>query len=332
MVVHRLGIVATLALCLAGCKGKAQPKQEGVVALSSPTPDVVLDPAMEPKGDGPRLGAVHMAAPIYEKPDRRSNKLGYLRAGGTVVRGEKPALMDDCEGGWYRVAPVGFVCAAHEATNDLNHPIIKALTRRPDLSKPMPYPYAFVRAIAPNYFRPPTKDEQFQYEMSLKEHLSSYNRLHTKWDAITVGANDVALDEQGNAVGEPPEEPPEINYNTVYGGDGSDTIPWFFQGGRKIPNISSFKVPDFAIITNRIARKAGLAVIGTFVGENERRFALTTDARLVPTSKLKPARGSTWHGVDMSKGWELPIALPAASRGTSLAPTSIESHFFWRRL
>src|SRR5690606_9182874 len=104
---------------------------------------------------------------------------------------------------------------------------------------------------------------------------------------------------EGNAIGVAPEEPPELSYNELYGGDGSDAIPWFFQGGRKIPNIASFKVPDYAIITNRIKRKGGLALIGTFVGEDGRRFALTTDARLVPTSKLKPDRGSTFHGVEL---------------------------------
>ena len=109
-----------IALWLAGCRGKDQtPKPEGVVALSSPTSDGQLDPAMEPKPGGPKLGAVHLAAPIHIKPDRRSRKLGYLRAGGTVVRGEKPVLLDDCEGGWFRVLPVGYVCAAHEATTVL---------------------------------------------------------------------------------------------------------------------------------------------------------------------------------------------------------------------
>src|SRR5262245_25437774 len=221
MASRTLGSAAILALCIVGCRGKGEaPKPEGVVALSSPAPELVIDPSMEPKPGGPRLGAVHIAAPIYEKPDRRSTKLGYLRAGATVIRGDKPVLLDDCEGGWFRVLPVGFICASHEATTDLNHPIVRALTKRPDLSKPMPYPYAFVRAIAPNYFKPPTKDEQFQYEMKLKEHLASYTKLKKKWDTLAVGANDVPLDEEGNAVGEAPAEPPELDYNAIYGGDG----------------------------------------------------------------------------------------------------------------
>ena len=40
----------------------------------------------------------------------------------------------------------------------------------------------------------------------------------------------------------------------------------------------------------------------------ERRFAITTDARLVPTSKIKPALGSTFHGVDLTEEWHLPVA------------------------
>lgn len=311
----RGALLAALVLASA-CKGKKEGvKSEGIFALGSAIPlsksepEESQDPATFPRDGGPKLGAVAWAATIYEKADRRSDKLGYLRAGGTIVRAEKPVRTDDCEGGWYRVAPKGFVCASVEATTDLESPILKALTLRPDVSKPMPYPYAFVRAIAPNYYRVPTKAEQLQYEMALEKHLRSYNKLHEKWDALSIGANDIELDAEGNAVGLAPDEPPPLDYNKIYGGNGSDEIPWFFASGRKIPNIASFKVPDYAVITNRVKRKAMLALIGTFVGPNDRRFAMTTDARLVPTSKLKPDRGSIFHGVDLRKGWRLPIAV-----------------------
>lgn len=301
----RFGFLALLSLAAGACKGKGHP--EGIVSLSAGR-EVAVDAATEPKPSGARLGAIKMAALILEKPDRRSAKLGYLRAGGTVVRGDKPAAIDDCPGGYYRVLPAGYVCAGDEATTDLKHPILRALTRRPDLSKPLPYAYAFVRSVAPNYYRVPTRAEQLKYEMSLKKHLKSYARVHKKWNAISVGANDLPLDEQGGAKGAPPSEPPELTENAIFGGSGDDAIPWFFQGGRKIPNISSFKAPDFAVITNRIARHAGIALIDSFVGEDGRRFAMTTDARLIPASKLKPERGSVFHGVEMSDGWELPLA------------------------
>ncbi len=287
----------------------------GIVAVGSAAPaapvvpEIPLDDSMKPKDGGPKLGAIAIAALIQAQPDRRSAKVGYLRAGGTVVRGDKPVRIDDCEGGWYAIQPRGFVCASKEATLDMDDPIIKALTRRPDVSKPMPYPYAFVRWVAPNYYRVPTKNEQNQYEMDLDRHLKGYAKNAAKWDAIDVGANDIELDEEGNAIGEPPDVPPELSYNELYGGSGSDAIPWFFDGGRKIPNIAAFKVPDYAVITNRIKRKGGLALIDTFNGPDGRRYALTTDARLVPTSKLKPDRGTTFHGLDLKKSaWRLPLA------------------------
>lgn len=310
--------IAVSVLCALGCKSQPDdgPKQEGIFALgeapalakSEAQDSLPSTPETLPKADGPRIGAIEFVAPIYEKADRRSEKVGYLRAGGTLVRADKPVKMDDCSGGWYRVLPSGFMCATGEATTDLQHPIIRALTLRPDVSKPMPYPYAFVRAIAPNYYRIPTKEEQFQYEMSLDRHLKAYKKLQSKWELLEVGANDIELDAEGNAVGVPPEDPPEMNINAFFGGNGSDEAPWYFAGGRKLPNIASFKVPEYAVITNRVPRKAMLALIGTFVGPNDRRFALTTDARLVPTSKLKPDRGSTFHGVNLKTGWKLPVA------------------------
>ncbi len=308
-----------LLLALPACKSKQEgSSQQGIFALgevpalSKSDAALPATPETMPAADGPRLGAVTYVAPIFATPDRRGEKIGYLRAGGTLARAEKPVKTDDCEGGWYRVQPSGFVCATGEATTDLNHPIVRALTLRPDPKKPLPYPYAFVRAIAPNYYRVPTKAEQFQYEMALDRHLRSYHRLQKKWDALEVGSNDLELDAEGNATGVEPEEPPELDYNTLYGGNGNDAVPWFFDGGRKIPNIASFKVPDYAVITNRIPRKAMLAVIGTFVGPNDRRFAISTDARLIPTSKLKPERGSTFHGVNLKQGWNLPVGFVKA--------------------
>lgn len=316
---HRALVLGALLVAAAACKSKPSnetPSLEGIFGLSeapalskeAAESQLPTSPETMPVANGPKLGSIVFATPIYASPDRRSEKVGYLRAGGQLTRAEKPVKTDDCEGGWYRVMPSGFVCATGEATTDLSSPILRALTLRPDPSKPLPYPYAFVRAIAPNYYRVPTKDEQFQYEMALDKHLRSYSRLHEKWDALEIGANDIELDAEGNATGLVPDEPPPLEYNKIYGGSGSDDIPWWLDGGRKIPNIASFKVPDYAVITNRIPRKAMLAVIGTFVGPNERRFAISTDARLVPTSKLKPERGSTFHGVSLKTGWHLPVA------------------------
>jgi lipoprotein-anchoring transpeptidase ErfK/SrfK len=122
---------------------------------------------------------------------------------------------------------------------------------------------------------------------------------------VDVGSNDVRMLPDGVVLGPPPDEPPALDKFHKFGGD-DGKVPWFFDGGRQLPNISNFKVPDYVVMTNRIKRHAGVALIDAFAGDN-RNFALTTDLRLIPMSKLKPARGSTFHGVELKEGWALPL-------------------------
>src|SRR4051812_38310077 len=69
-------VALLLGLGAGACKGGKDAPREGIVSLSAPTIDVAVDPATFPKPNGPRLGAVQMTAPIYQKPDRRSPKIG----------------------------------------------------------------------------------------------------------------------------------------------------------------------------------------------------------------------------------------------------------------
>src|SRR5690606_676234 len=121
--------------------------------------------------DNPKLAAIAMTTPVYVKPSRSSTAIGYLRAGARVARSKEPVSKRDCKGGWYAVRPVGFVCADKDATTNLEHPIARAIRVEPNQKKPMPYAYAFVRSVAPNYLRVPTKDQMFEYEMRLERHL-----------------------------------------------------------------------------------------------------------------------------------------------------------------
>jgi hypothetical protein len=301
---------------VAGCRGKGgKPSEKGEladvanlkVAGSAEVASIPREPAMLAKEGGPKLGAVKMSVVIRERPDPRSPQLGYLRLGQTLTRAEKPTAFDACQGGYYEVLPKGYVCVDEGASLDENHPLLKAKLRAPDRAKPLPYAYAFVRAIAPRYYRLPTFKEQQQYEMALDRNLRSFDRLKDKWLSYEVGANDVPLDANGLVLGDAPAEPPELDENERFGGVTGGKVPWFFEGGRKLPNISNFAVPDYAIITNRIKRHAGVALIDAFPGE-KRHFALTTDLRLIPTSKLKPGRGSVFHGVELAaKGWTIPL-------------------------
>lgn len=316
---RRLGACAcaVLGLFCAGCShgidffgekpppaAKIRAEQEGSV-LGNKWAQIPVPPA-----DGPKLAPTAMITPVYQKPDTESPAIGYLRLGARVARSRKPVSKAGCPGGWYAIRPVGFVCVGHDATLDMNNAIARAIQVEPNRADPMPYKYAFVRAIAPNYLRVPTRAEQFQYEMGLARHLRFWKRLHDKWDRLDVGANDVPLDTHGVAIGGIPTRPKPMDMSVRYGGNDDDRVPWWLVGGRHIPNMSSFKAPPYAVMANRIKRHAGVALIGSFVAGPQamnRRFAITTDTRLIPADKLKPTSGSPFHGYDIRD-----IGLPVA--------------------
>jgi hypothetical protein len=307
-------LVALAALAtLPACEGTSQdpalaklkPENGGVVVERDDWSHVPVPPA-----NGPKLAPVAMSVPVRAKPAAAAPIIGTLRAGARVSRSDKPVSQRECEGGWYAVRPLGFVCAGNDVTIKLDHPVARALQVEPDRSKPMPYKYAFARSIAPNYLKIPTKAEQFQYEMRLDRHLRNWEKLRDEWDHLDVGANDVPLDEKGFAVGAIPDHAVPMDQSVRYGGNGDDRVPWWLSGARRIPNLSTFKAPPYAVIANRINRHAGVALIGTFVAGEEaqnRRFAISTDARLLPADKLKADSGSPFHGYDIrTKG--LPVA------------------------
>jgi hypothetical protein len=260
---------------------------------------IALERVPVPPKDGPRLAPIAMRVPVRAAPEPAAEVIGTLRVGARIARSAQPISKQGCGGGWYALHPLGFVCTGDDATTNLDNPIARAIQVEPDLSRPMPYRYGFVRSIAPNYLRVPSSDEQHQYEMRLDRHLRNWHRLGAAWDELDVGSNDVPIDARGIAIGNIPDHARPVGLAERFGGDGSDQVPWWLADGRRIPNLSTFHAPAQAVIANRIRRHAGVAMIGTFVaGEKSgsRRFAITTDARLIPADKIKANSGSPFHG------------------------------------
>ena len=276
--------------------------------------DTVLVPV--PAEDGKKLAPLALAVTVHVRPARTSETVGFLRVGARVARSEQPVSHHDCSGGWFAIRPVGFVCADQDATIDLQHPIARALNVEPNRSKPMPYQYGFLRAIAPNYLKVPTKEEQLKYEMRLERHLRNWKKLGSRWDSLEAGANDVELDANGLAVGQTPKTGNNlIQVNSWPVSD--DRVPWWLVPRRQIPNLSTFRAPEHAVIADRVKRHAGVALIGSFfagASAQDRRFAITTDARLIPADKIKPNSGSAFHGYDV-RGLGLPVAFVRATHG-----------------
>lgn len=263
-----------------------------------------------PPEDGPLLAPLSLITPVIEKPVSGGTPIGYLRLGEKIARSEEPVSKEGCEGGWYAVRPVGFVCQNENASLRLDHPLVRAFPDGPERDRPLPYRYAFVRSVVPNYLKVPSKSDQEKYELHLERHLRSYKKLAHKWDVLSPGANEIPLRPTGAAEGPLPDHVEPLGMNQRYGGSGDDAVPWWLQGDRRIPNISSFKAPPYAVIAGRIKRHAGVALVDSFTTGEEsfgRRFAVSVDGRLIPADKLKPEAGSKFHGVELD-GVELPAA------------------------
>jgi hypothetical protein len=92
---------------------------------------------------------------IYNRPSYTARRLGYLRFGAKVKRGERVAGREGCPGGWYPIAPEGFVCANDRtATVDVTHPWAAITVAGPRREEPLPYDYAMARRGSPLFLRP----------------------------------------------------------------------------------------------------------------------------------------------------------------------------------
>jgi len=297
---------------LAGAVSPSPPR----AAASSTMPET-KEPAQAPSFPSHGIAATTIATTIYEEPSRSSQRLGYIRLGGIVQRSEKPEPGQGCSGFWYAIHPRGHVCT-DEATTDLDAPLVRAARRRPALDKPLPYDYGFVRATAPQYLRIPTFAEQTESEFKLLDHLKWYEENRGDVQRVSFGSNDVPLDAHGYALlGEPLGKGRRLSTtldpNQLLGGAAGDgQVPFWLVGGRQIPNVSGFDVPEYAAFADRVRRKTGLSFVDAFVVEDagvRRGFALTVDLRLVPATKIKPDSGSTFHGVELGRELELPFAM-----------------------
>jgi lipoprotein-anchoring transpeptidase ErfK/SrfK len=320
----RVATALVLSCAVGGCKTSEGATPAGSASAlsnakaSGPPSPVVDHGELDTKApsDSPKLAATVIAATVYKLPNTSSRKLGYLRLGNVVRRDAKPVPGEGCKGDFFHVYPMGYVCT-DEATTDLELPLVRAAGKRAALDRPLPYKYGFVRATTPQYLRVPTKSEQAKSEFKLEEHIAWFAEHRAEVQTVIPGANDVPLDARGIAL--PGLEPPPgfkpstaLSENELFGGSGpDDPIPFWLEGGRQIPNVSGFNVPASAIFADRVRRKTGLSFVQAFLTQSEdlkRRFAVTVDLRLIPTTKVKPDTGSPFHGIAIPAGLALPFA------------------------
>lgn len=219
------------------------------------------------------LVATAREAFVHAKASRRSPKLGYLRLGARVKRDAKPTPGDGCPGGWYEIAPEGYVCAGPTASvDDLNH-AAELASPRPERDDPLPYAYARSKGFPPPlYARLPSADEQTRTE--------------------------------GVAPGRAPRSAP--------GWDDTPTtpLPELLAAGRALPTVFGFARSD-ANGPERTVANSGFALLSTHEHEG-RRFGLTTDLRLVPLDRVNRVRPSDFRGIALGGAVTLPVVFVRA--------------------
>lgn len=295
MWLSRLALASLLLGAAAGCDRTASAEDLSRAAEAAPVPEVPV-----PAEDGPRLYALAPVS-ILEKPITAARGLGELRAGDSVARSSEPVEARGCEGGWYAVRPRGFVCAGAR-TSLTPSPFAPA---RPDASRPLPYRYGYAKTEGvPLYARVPTVEEQLQAEPGLLRHLKASVAQFQEF--LGPAANDVPLDERGVAKG-----PPMLLPTAEGVIDGRRVTGAFFAfTADALPVTNPAAATLASPQTGSLRKGASVAVTGSFVvdqGEQSRRFGVLPDGRLVPTDRLTPLLGSTWHGIDLTTD-ELPIA------------------------
>ncbi|MBK8257359.1 MAG: L,D-transpeptidase [Polyangiaceae bacterium] len=254
-----------------------------------------------------KLVVIRDRAPVMEQPSFGARIVGELRLGATVARSAHAVSHSGCVGGWYAISPKGFVCAGGLATIDVG--AASWLPKGPDLSRPLPYRYGRTRTDGvPLYRKAPTADEQASAEPDLSKYLS---RLDLDKEVYGPSANDVPLDARGVPTGPPLLAPTSDGVDAGNKRSGAS----FFTFPVERP---SSVFPAFSRAANdgngdgpqKLRKTSGVAItsIGTVetVGRS-RRFGLTPDGMIVAVDRLKPALGSTWHGMDLEKTG-LPIA------------------------
>lgn len=258
--------------------GSSEPKRTD--RAGDPSSDGAGEPVRETESDGvgetpiesnqadsvqtklPLLYAIHREVFVFEKPAQGSRKLGYLRAGARVVRSAEPSGFEGCPGGFFGVAPEGFVCAELGAKLEPGNTVSELLAATPDRLAPLPFVYARSRgATPPIYTKLPSFAEQRAFEQPVRR--------------------------RGPATDPFGDLPPRATPDWLLAGS---TVPTLF-GGRRDPEES---------VARRAVSETSFALLGAFE-RDARRFGLLSDMTFVPLDRLERVSVSSFHGLSLDE-------------------------------
>ncbi len=208
-------------------------------------------------------------------PRRESPKLGYLRAGARVKRSEAAAGHTGCEGGWYRVSPMGYVCVGVEAVLDSDDAKAQPLPVSPDRDAPLPYMYARARNPAPlKYVRVPNRQQRRRYEVANVP--SSVTPASWKERRFTP-------------------------------------VPDFLREGGAAPTLRGYDYGRQTLYLERALAGSGFALHELFRA-NGGSFGLSVDREVLALDRLEPVTGSEFEGIRVQESRAVAVAFVKSAR------------------
>jgi hypothetical protein len=231
---------------------------------------------------------------VFDKPSAGATRIGYLRAGASSAT-PGPAGNDGCPGGFYPVEPHGFVCVGPSATLDPNDPAV-ALSRPhgADVSRKLPYEYGTVRNPGPVYARLPTRAELALAEPDLEERMPAW--LDAQGEIGASYGQELWLDGA-----------PSVAPALAWSERRSDVVSELILRGGAKRLLEDGAGPGSGAVLGRMRPKVGYSFLHTFLHDG-RRYGLATDLTVLPTDRLRPIRGSEFHGVEIGGELSLPFA------------------------
>lgn len=244
---------------------------------------------------GPRVYAKALRAWIFARPSANADRLGYLRAGSSSPT-SAPIAGDGCPGGWYPVEPEGFVCVGPTATLDPRDPVVMLSSAAPpNFARKLPFIYGTVRNPGPIYGRLPAAAELAQAEPDLAERMPLW--LNAGGEIGAAYGQDLWL----GGAGTPPDPA------TVWAQRTSDPAPELLLKGGFPQLTETGDDTGTDLVLGKMRPKVGYSFLSTLLFEG-RRYGLATDLSVLPTDRLRPIRGSDFHGVEIGRDVKLPFA------------------------
>lgn len=240
---------------------------------------------------------------VHAAPSRTSDRLGYLRVGGSAPIAGPAVAGVGCGEGWQPIKPRGYVCMNEHATYDAADPLV-VLTREhpPDFSRKLPYIYGTVRKPGPIYAALPSKEELAVSEPGFDERIPEW--LDAPGEIGGSYAQEV-WQSPGQSLVEP-----KAAWQTALTQD----VPELLQGGGPAPGLSGKLRERTPLVIDTMRQRVGFSFLNTFFW-NGRRYGLTPEMELLPTDRLRPIRGSEMHGYRIGHEVQFPFALVRVPNG-----------------